>query len=349
MSNTKTPPMKSKRSRYRALLWPVVLGAVGIILLLGALGILPGLDFWALLRYWPVLLIAIGVDFLLQHSRWHILNLVTDVFGTFTIIIGVVILFSPALLYLQSDREANYERFAVPIKNVLQAEISLQMAGQPVEVTALEDSTLLIDARLDYYGQVDFQTRGSENKVVSLGPRSETTTVWSPLSGGQDDAGEMRWEIGLSPSIPLDLLIEGGAGDVILDLTNLQLHNLTVAGGSGVLAFDLPAGSEPYEVVIKAGRGGLTASLQSGPGLSLDLSGGSGQVTLVLPEDMHLQVEISDTGAGEVSLPPGLDLRERGVGSGQGLWQSSAYTDGEAAIDITINKLGSGNIQVMYR
>lgn len=340
---------KSNRNRLRALLWPVFLSAFGIALLLGALGILPGLDFWTLLRYWPVLLIAIGVDFLLQHSRWHILNLITDVFGTFTIVIGVVILLAPALLYLDSDRVANYDRFAVPIKDVVQADITLQLAGQPVEVAALEDSTLLLDARLDYYGQVDFQSRGSQSKVVSLKPHSGPTTVWSPLPGGQDAAGEMRWQIGLSPTIPLELGIEGGDGDAALDLANLQLASLVVVGGSGVLALDLPAGVQPYEAVIRAGRGDLTASLPAGPGIALAISGGSGQMTLLLPVELHLQVEINDSGAGVVVLPPDLDLRERGAGSGQGLWQSSAYSDDEAAIDITINKIGSGEIRVEYR
>jgi hypothetical protein len=352
MSEQKSQPKKMKtnnRSRLRALLWPILLAAIGIALLLGVMGILPGLDFWTLLRYWPVLLVAIGVDFLLQHSRWHVLNLITDVFGTFTIIIGVVILFAPAMLYLQSDRQAHYDRFAVPINDVEQAQITLQFAGQPVEATALEDSTLLLDAQLDYYGQVDFQTRGSLNKVVSLKPHSGATTKWSPLSGGQDDIGEMHWQIGLSPSIPLDLAIEGGDGAVTLDLTNLQLNSLAVVGGGGAMALDLPAGMQSYEAAVNAGRGDLIAKLVSGPGLALDLIGGSGQATLILPVDMHLQVEVKDSGPGVVTLPPNLDLRERGIGSGQGLWQSPAYSDDQAVINIIISKIGSGEIRVEYR
>ncbi|MEJ2738024.1 MAG: DUF5668 domain-containing protein, partial [Anaerolineae bacterium] len=54
-----------KQRRNVSILGPVLLIGVGILLLLNIMGILEWSVWWNLLRFWPILLIAAGLDLLI--------------------------------------------------------------------------------------------------------------------------------------------------------------------------------------------------------------------------------------------------------------------------------------------
>ena len=57
--------------RHRSLFWPLTLIAAGVVWLLISLHVIPSENLWALTHIWPYVLIALGVGLLLG-AQWRI-------------------------------------------------------------------------------------------------------------------------------------------------------------------------------------------------------------------------------------------------------------------------------------
>lgn len=82
------------KPRSRSIFGPLVLIALGTLWLLNAQGVISMNNFWGVLRFWPVLLIALGVDALLRW-RWPLLANLVDV--AFVGLVVAAIIFAPQL------------------------------------------------------------------------------------------------------------------------------------------------------------------------------------------------------------------------------------------------------------
>jgi hypothetical protein len=80
--------------RTRSILGPLLLIAGGTLWLLSAYGGLASENFWAVLRFWPLLLIALGVDALLRW-RWPVLANLVDLVVVALAVAAVI--FAPRL------------------------------------------------------------------------------------------------------------------------------------------------------------------------------------------------------------------------------------------------------------
>ncbi len=104
----------------------------------------------------------------------------------------------------------------------------------------------------------------------------------------QDDGPKFRvqlnykneWELVFNEEIPLDLDITLGAGESVLDLTNLNLESFALKMGAGASYLDL--------------SGTLDQDL------SVTIQGGVGELTLLLPPETNINVEVTG-GLGEIN------------------------------------------------
>jgi hypothetical protein len=103
---------------------------------------------------------------------------------------------------------------------------------------------------------------------------------WGPFNWGWSD--RRVWDLGLSPGPTLALEADLGAGEAVLDLTDLILSDLRVDIGVGRLEITLPA------------EGQLEGSL----------AGAIGQTVIIVPEGMAIRIEV-DTGLAGRDIPPG--------------------------------------------
>lgn len=172
-----------------------------------------------------------------------------------------------------------------------------------------------------------------------------------------------RWELELSPQVPLALNIRAGAGEGELDFTDLMVSELDVDLGAGdlVLRFDEPnlvpmdhltldAGASRIELLGVGNASPEMMRLQGGVGdISVDLTGawsrsteiivraGAGAVTLHLPKDLGVEVK---TKAGLTNVEV-YGLRQMG----------STYTNdafGETEIELLIDVTsGIGNLRLI--
>ncbi len=88
------------------------------------------------------------------------------------------------------------------------------------------------------------------------------------------------WEIKFNQDVPLELEVTLGAGETMLDLSQLNLVSFTLQMGAGEASVDLDG--------------------QYKDDLNIDIQGGVGELTVVLPDDMMIEVQVQG-GLGDIN------------------------------------------------
>ncbi len=318
----------------RSLFWPLMLIGVGVIWLMSVLNIIPAANFSTLLAMWPLLLIVAGLHMLFGRRS----QVVSVLLALFSLALVVVILIAGPALGLPSAGTLQTKNLVEPINDATSATVVLDLASQPVEISTVADSANLFEADLDYYGTLSFSATGNPHRFINL------NTEVNGINLNFDTDPTSRWDIRLSPEIPLDLKIDGGSGSGDLDLSALNLEAFRLDVGSGSFNMSLPNSAQPYEATLIGGSGSLTVDLPAHTALTLNLDGGSGSLNLNLPEDTEARVEVRDSGSGSVNLPDALQWV-----SGEdkeGVWETSGYATANAPILIICTDLGSGSFNL---
>ncbi|MCZ2097346.1 MAG: hypothetical protein LC121_14010 [Anaerolineae bacterium] len=169
-------------------------------------------------------------------------------------------------------------------------------------IKALEASENLIEADLTYVGDIELKATGDQEKVVHLSQTAGAAGWFRSAVGWIGSGQRLRWDIGLTPSIPLNLDIHGGAGRSSLDLSRLQLTGLNVGAGAGEFSVQLPAGK--YAARYSGGVGRSTLSVPSGADVDVMVSSGAGEINLTIGADAAVNARISGgVGPTNVSVP----------------------------------------------
>lgn len=193
------------------------------------------------------------------------------------IVIGVIIAAlwafnRPAFTGVQTT-----ETISQPI-SAARAEITLGTTVGRLEVSA-NSTGKLIDGTLDLGGRDRLQREVSTKGDVQF-VRLEAVT--NGISIGVSDLisrNDLGWKIGLAPKLPLVLRVKTGVGSGDLDLSGLNVTDLTVNSGVGQMTVTLPS------------TGKVTARIE----------GGIGELNIVIPRGMQAQIRAS-SGLGQVSV-----------------------------------------------
>jgi hypothetical protein len=328
----------NEKPRDRSLFGPIVLIGAGVIWLLVNYNVIQGFEWWQLLRLWPLFLIAAGLELLLGRNR----PLVSALIGLLTVGAAVALLYFAPQLGLGQNADVQHERFTETLEGAELAEINLDLSSYPTAVQALEGSTELVDAELDYTGEIVFETSGTSNRTVNLRHAGSFSGPWDWFEGI-----DARWHIGLSPAVPLALNVDVGSGTVDLTLTGLQLTSLGIDGGSGALQLALPTADSDsaYRVDLKGGSGANGVTVAGETHATLEYNGGSGSLTVDVPDGLGVKVEVLDSGSGAVRLPGGWETVRDGDDD-EGVWQTAGFAAASHQFVLVLNDVGSGSITV---
>ncbi|MEN4010511.1 MAG: DUF5668 domain-containing protein [Bellilinea sp.] len=321
--------------RYRSLFWPILLIGVGVIWLLGNLGIIPAANFAVLASLWPVILIIIGLDVLFARSS----PLIGALIGLLAIGGVIVVLIAGPALGLPNASVLRHEAIREPLGEAVRAELTLNLSSQPARIYALNQSNSnLLEGEIDFFGDLRFSSSGSALRKIHLERFNAAPSVMFSVDP------TARWEIGLTPTIPLDLNINSASGSVELNFSALQLSALYLDQGSGSLNLTLPSTLDPYIATVKGGSGSLRIQLpQQGP-LTLRLDGGSGSININSLRQSAIRLEIRDGGSGSVNVP---NWMQRISGQDkEGVWESADYQTAANSILIICDDLGSGSFNL---
>jgi len=292
------------------------------MLLLSSLGYLPWESWGVLWRLWPLLIIALGIDVLI--GRRSVVGAIVSGVLIFALI-GVIVLIAlfaqniPGVSDWIQSPEFRTDHVESSLTNVERAEVYIDWTSVPGYLTALEDSPNLIEADVDYLGDLTFRTdvRGGRADVVL---DTRFTGSWFG-AWPRGDHSDKRWDVGLSTDVPLDLTLDAGSGPCDFDLAGLQVSGLVLDAGSGPIDLILPSGSS----------------------FDTEIDGGSGPLTIVLPRNVGARV-VLDSGSGPFSPGTRFEL-VRGKRSGDGTWETDNYSAAEHTITLEIDQ-GSGPISI---
>jgi len=314
-----------------------ILIALGVIWLLFEAKILSGANLEVLFRLWPVVLIACGLELLIgRRSRTISLGI-----GLGTIVLLLALMVVGPTLGLAPTVDIKTAQYSEPVGGATAAQVTLGLSVGTTTVQAASDSTQLINADLRYVGDVDFNvTQSGSEKVVALTSKNDSVQTFSFFGlwqNNNDDANRLRWNIGLSPNVPLDLHLSGGVGGSTLDLSGLQISGLSYKGGVGDTTVSLP-GRGSYDVDFNGGVGKLGVNFADGAGVNAIVDAGVGEITLDVPDDAPVHLEAKG-GLGDVHVPSNFTQASGDQASGlgrNGVWESANYQSASDSERITI-------------
>jgi hypothetical protein len=327
--------------RYRSLFWPILLVGVGLVWLLSNLGLIQTISLGSILKFWPVLLIVFGLDMLFSR-RYPWVGAVVGLLAVAGVI--ALLMFGPQV-GITTNSDVKSETFTTPLEGVKTAEYTFDTSSSPVEIRALDNNkTDLISADITYRGSMRFDANGTNGKTTVWMAEYSDNSSWFNWDFSQFN--NLRWDIGLSPEVPSDIILNGGSGSITMDLSGLQLTSLETDLGSGSSNITLPQTKEAYTVDIASGSGSVTMRVPDETSLTLTLDTGSGSTSVVIPAKAAVRIEVNDDGSGSFDLPNGLMKAPDSSSFDIGAWQTPNYDTAVNKILVQILGQGSGSISI---
>ena len=300
-------PVKVSRRRP-SFIWPIVLITIGVLFLLYNLGLVEG-DFWTIIwQWWPVLLIAIGLDSLFRRNEiagpvfliglaivilastlgfvgWSIWNILWRLWPILLVTVGIEIILRRRHLWVSVlvvlliigalIGVLWYFGFSTPQGEILSTTTVNQELGE-IEYAEVEINPAVGNLTLQLAEDSTSLIRGE----VDLGGGSEVYTDYE-VKGETGyykidnrpfntipSFGTWKWNFGLTGTIPLQMIVSMGAGDMDLDFTNLILTGLEVSQGVGDITLTI-ANSGDYDIEVEQAIGSILVILPEEVGVRL--------------------------------------------------------------------------------
>jgi hypothetical protein len=302
MDEQKRRRTRPEQSRRVSLVGPVILIGLGVIFLLNSLGLLAWSVWEVILRLWPVLLIAVGLEIILNRlSAW----------GSLLALALTVVILASAFWLLGPDigtrRVMTGEEIRQTLGEASRAEVVIEPGVGSLHIKALPESANLIEGVIQMgrgqRARRDFAVTG---KTATFTLRSEGEgEIIGPFFWWSD---QPIWELGLAPEVPLELEIDIGVGWADVDLTGLAVDDLKVSMGIGRATITLPD------------EGRFQAKIDSS----------IGETVVVIPAGMAARIRV-DTGLAVSDLPDGYQQRDD-------VYTSPGYASADDRVDLEIDQ-----------
>ncbi len=244
----------------------VVFLGLGVIFLLSNLGYL-ALSAWEiLLRYWPVFLVAIGIDIIIGRRRiWGL------VIGA---VIGLVLVGGVAFLIVGATSITNVRSQPVTyaLNDVSQSDGSITMAVGRLDLASGAAAGDVMD------GDLRMGALGTANQSGSGNSFSLEASASSYVAVGVNDSP--HWSLRLNPAVSYNLNVDMAVGEAYLNLTGLKVSDLNAEMAVGRMEVRLPNAA-----------------------VSGEIQGAVGETVVYVPQGAAVRIHL-DTGLTGVSLPP---------------------------------------------
>lgn len=290
--------------RNRGLLFPLVLIAIGVIVLLANTGVLSAGALQRLGDLWPLLLVIAGLQLILNHTLPRQQATMVGLGATAVIVIAAVAYaaLAPAASFGTQQFDSTERLGGLSAANL---DVNYSAATIEVQAGGLGDS--LYQAHVDYPGGENPPTISLDHVTGTLAIHDSSNFSPFHLFGGT----RRHVLVTLTDRIPWAIQIGGGAANLRLDLRHLQLSKLDISGGADQLDGQL---ASPKGAVVLA------------------VSGGASNVTLQAPAHSEWRVMVSG-GVSAVTI----NGSSHGSLGGDFQQQSPGYTSATNRFDIEIS------------
>lgn len=332
-----------RRKRSQSLFGPILLIAIGSYFLLRNLGF-AGLDanLWLIGRLWPLLLVFAGANIIVRQLPRPWGTALSGLLGVAAVgLFTLLLIFGhrlPIIGQFTAAAEIKTETIAIELADAETADVTIDFSSIPANISALEDSGNIVAGTADYVGEFSSQAEiDGRHTIVHLSASSGGLFPY-PFEG----YGNSRWELGLTPRIPLNLRLDMSSAPAKLDLAALHLSNLRIDGASGPLELHLPDGD--YDLELDIGSGPVKVYLPAGGRHTFTVDGGSGPVTFFLPSGMEARANVKD-GSGPFRASARFSLIS-GLQDDDGVWETERYRENAANQINLLVDIGSGPITI---
>jgi len=236
----------------------------------------PGIDPWPLLsRYWPFLLIFLGLGRLWDYFRLR--NHPEAASGAWpsggeVAVLLLLLLFGIGLLRGRTSIREVHQVESVDRRGADSARVRIRMPAGELAVAG--GANKLLEAVFDYseaegIPQIAYEVIGKQGQL----------DLSQPTSGPHFGRTRNRWDLRLANDVPMELRIEMGAGRSDLRLQGLSLNKLALQMGAGDLTVDLTGDwKKDLVVTIQGGVGRATIRLPKNVGVRAHAVGGIGSI-----------------------------------------------------------------------
>jgi len=259
----------------------LIVVAVGIVFLIANLH--PDLDFWSIaMRYWPIILIVIGLGKIFDAFRMrndggtgadgqprgnNDLGITLAMLVLLAFVVVAVMHGHGRAKFLQDSQTIDLQSAKTVTANIDMPSGTIDLAG---------GASKLLDANFTYR---DRDGKPQTNYTISKDEGILDITQENPshvhLAGAGND-----WRLRFSGGVPLDVNLNLGAGKGNVNLQGLDVHHADLKVGAGHLDLDLtgPRKSDIH-VDIEGGVGTAVIRLPRNIGVRVHASGGLGDVS----------------------------------------------------------------------
>ncbi len=322
--------------RHYNIVDPVITISIGLILLATTFGVLTWTSWMTVLRLWPVLLIAVGLE--IFFGRKSILLSSISVLLTLSIL-ATGLWFSGAVTGVDGiaqdsmGAELLSEQIAQPLGDVDSAKVIIRSSVGSLYIEALSNSDNVIEGTV-HAGKnetirQDYKLQDGEGTYVLDSDFSLNVPFFNI------NKNQYTWDLTLNEDTPLDLYLSLGVGESVLDLADLNISDLDLSIGVGQTTVDLPAGD--YRASIDGGVGQTVVVLPNEGNIRININCGVGEIVIRVPAGTALKVHI-DRGIAGLTMPSGY------VQNGD-VYTSPGYSAAENHIELYLDQ-GVGNIAV---
>lgn len=275
---------------------------LGGLMVAGNLGYFP-LDAWQIIfRFWPVLIVSIGLNLLFANQ-----SILLNVVGA-----GLAILVVAGLVFLGMGQIQTPAQASSPVEVDLQkattGQLSLEVPIGPLHVAGGAGTDKFVSGTYSLLQNEQLEqdyTVSNGRGTLSLSTRGNGVLRFPRLSGPP------RWDIKLNDNIPMALKLQLAVGDTEVDLTGTKVNELDINNAVGMLDLTLDANQSLNAVLnLPVGR----AVIRVPQGTPVIIRGGFA-VTIVTMPDGWVRSEglITSPGGGpstpiiiEINQPVGL-------------------------------------------
>jgi len=261
-----------KRRRRSSIVLPSILILLGILLLLHNLGLVDWNVWAAIARFWPLILVALGLELILGRG---------SISRSIVIIIILVIISGLALRHPTARGAVTRTRVEKPLSGATSAQIQINMGVGALYLSSLPDSSDLISGTVDTavgeWLREDFKVIANKARLVLSTENSDFFADFNFFGLGAQPA--RKWDLSLNESIPVSLDIRTGVGEARIDLEHVLAIDVEVKTGVGKTDLTLPA----------TGHSRVT------------LSGGIGETIIHIPKGVAARIR-TKTGIGSVQV-----------------------------------------------
>jgi hypothetical protein len=206
------------------LVLPLVLVGCGVLFLLTNLGVIEVSPSEAVARYWPILVISLGIDLAL--GRFSLTRALSAA-------VTVAVLLALAFVVIEffgSSSKLREEFVRVNVEDAVAGRVALSCEQCALEISRTDRPGVLIEGEISSRGGTSLDQRIRREAGAVEYELDEERWGWLPTwTGRLRPAGE--WVLRLSESTPLDLTVSGGR--VSADLSRVDVGGVNVTASAG--------------------------------------------------------------------------------------------------------------------